>query len=231
VNASVGPAESPAASALAHLPYFVHWRPRLWGPAVRWLLGDAARFRGKRVLEIGSRTGRMACLFGLLGAEVLGVDLPGVSLDGARREAERWGVGDRVRFLNYDGDPATLPEGKFDFVFTKSVLVLIPDRERFLPALAARMRESGELLAAENVAGGPVLNFLRRAVIHRGREFVKRSHGVDPAFLAAVDSAFDLVEHRSFFWLVTAIRARRSRARMAAPRTAGHEENSIVQSS
>jgi hypothetical protein len=32
----------------------------------------------------------------------------------------------------------------------------------FFTALAARPKEGGELLAAENVAGGPVLNCLRR---------------------------------------------------------------------
>jgi SAM-dependent methyltransferase len=242
VDDSVWPAESPEANALAQLSYFVDWRPRLWGPAVRWLLGDPARFRGKRILEPGCRDGRMSCLFGLLGAEVLGVDLPGVPLDGARREAERWGVSGRVRFLTYGGDPDTLPEGAFDFVFTKSVFVQVPYREAFLTGLAARLNEGGELLAAENVAGGPVLNFLRRAVLHRGREFVKRAHGVDPAFLDAVGRAFDQVEHRRFFWLVTALRARRPSARRAvasrenpgsrsAPLTPGAQENSTVQSS
>jgi SAM-dependent methyltransferase len=242
VNGSPRQPEPPAANALAHLPYFLEWRPWLWGPAVRWLLGDGTQFRGKRVLEPGCRSGRMTCLFGLLGAEVLGVDLPDVPLDGARREAERWGVSDRVRFLNYRGDPGTLPEGEFDFVFTKSVFVQVREREAFLTALASRLTAGGELLAAENVAMGPVLNYLRRAVIHRGREFVKRSHGVDPAFLAAVRGAFDRVEYRSFFWLVTAIRARRPRAPLAvtsredpssrsAPRAPGAEENSAVQAS
>src|SRR5437763_8245269 len=69
------------ASVLARLPYFVDWRPRLWVPTVRWLLGDPARFQGKTVLEFGCRSGRMSCLFGLLGAQVLGVELPDVSLE------------------------------------------------------------------------------------------------------------------------------------------------------
>jgi SAM-dependent methyltransferase len=192
------------------LPYFVHWRPRIWGPAVRWLLDDPGRFQGKKVLDIGSRTGRMACLFGLLGAEVVGVDLLGVPLDGARREAERWGVTDRVRFINYNGDPATLPEGDFDFAFTKSVLVMIPTLESFLAGLALAMRPDGELLAVENVAGGPLLNFLRRAFIHRGRKnFFDRFRGVDDAFLAKVEQSFEIMEAQSYCRLVTALRARR----------------------
>jgi SAM-dependent methyltransferase len=206
VNASVRPAEPAEGNVLARLPYFVDWRPQLWVPAVRWLLGDPARFRGKRVLELGSRTGRMACLFGLLGAEVLGVDLPGVPLDGAAREAERWGLGDRVRFLSYGGDPASLPEGDFDFVFTKSVLVMIPELNPVLTALPGKMKPGGELLAVENT-GGPVLNCLRRSVLHRGSEYLKRPHGVDAAFLATIGRVFERVEHRRFFWLVSTIRA------------------------
>jgi SAM-dependent methyltransferase len=203
-------AELAPLNVLGQLSYFVHWRPRLWTPAVRWLIGDPARFRGTKVLEVGCRTGRLSCLFGLLGAEVLGVDLPAVGLEPAWQEAARWGVSDRVRFLTYGGDPSTLPEGDFDFVVTKSVLVMIRELERFLGALSTRMRPGGELLAAENVAGGRLLNFVRRTVIHRGRtdNLLGRFRGVDHSFLATLGGAFEVVGHRRFFWLVSALRAR-----------------------
>jgi SAM-dependent methyltransferase len=207
MQTTVALAEPRRANPLAQLPYFVDWRPRLWAPAVRWLLADPARFQGKKVLDVGSRTGRMACLFGLLGARVVGVDLPGVSLEGARQEAERWGVADNVRFLTYSGDPATLPEGDFDFVFTKSVLVMIPALETFLESLPGVMKPGGELLAAENLSGGPLLRWLRRIVHHR-RKFLQRFHGVDAAFLAALGRTFEVVEEKRFYCLVTALRAR-----------------------
>ncbi len=205
-------AEPDAASALAQLPYFVHWRPRLWVPPVRRLLGDPARFRGKRVLDVGCRTGRMSCLFGLLGAEVLGVDLPGVSLEPARQQAADFGVCDQVQFANYNGDPATLTEGDFDFVFTKSVLVMIPELRRFLTALAPKLKPSGELLAAENLASGWVMHLLRRLIIHRHRDasFMDGVHCVDAQFLVTLNEAFAIVDRRNFAWLVTAIRARRN---------------------
>jgi SAM-dependent methyltransferase len=204
--------EENTTNALARLPHFVDWRPRLWAPPVRWLLGDPARFRGRRVLEVGCRTGRMSCLFGLLGAEVLGVDLPDVSLEAARQEAADAGVGDRVRFLHYNGDPAVLAEGDFDFVFTKSVLVMIPNLRPFLAALAPKLKAGGELLAAENLAGGRTMQLLRRLIVHRrrGPSFLQRFHGVDAPFVAALRESFDIVEQRNFFWLVAALRARRS---------------------
>jgi SAM-dependent methyltransferase len=200
--------ESAQANPLALLPYFVDWRPRLWVPAIRWLLDDPARFRGKRVLDVGSRTGRMACLFGLLGAEVLGVDLPDVSLQGARREASRLGVDYRVRFLNYSGNLADLPETDFDFVFTKSVLVMIPSLDSFFASLASVMRPGGELLAAENLAGGRLLHFIRRNIIHRRARFFEKFHGVDDAFLSTLGRTFEMVGEKRFYGLVTALRAR-----------------------
>jgi 2-polyprenyl-3-methyl-5-hydroxy-6-metoxy-1,4-benzoquinol methylase len=194
---------------LDRLHYFVDWRPRLWAPAVRWLLGDPERFRGKRVLEVGARTGRMSSLFGLLGAEVLGVDLPGVCLKGARREAESAGVGDRVRFLNYSGDPDALPEGDFDFVFSKSVMVMLPDLRAFLMALSSRMKPDGEMLIAENLEGGLLMQLVRRLFVHRRREksFLENFHGVDAAFVATVGSVMEISEQKNFFRLVAAIRA------------------------
>jgi SAM-dependent methyltransferase len=212
VKNTTGPAEPDTAGALARLPYFVDWRPRLWVPPVQWLLGDLTRFRGKRVLDMGCRTGRMSCLFGLLGAEVLGVDLPGVSFESARQEAADAGVSGRVQFVSYSGKPATLAEGDFDFVFTKSTLVMIPDLKPFLRALAVKMKPGGELLAAENLAGGWLMQLIRRLIVHRHRHtsFMQRIHGVNAQFLATFDDAFAIVGRRDFAWLVAGIRARRN---------------------
>jgi SAM-dependent methyltransferase len=196
------------ANPLERLPYFVDWRPRTWAPAVRWLLGDPARFRGKKVLEVGCRTGRMSCLFGLLGADVLGVDLPDVCLKSARREAESAGVSERVRFLNYSGDPRSLLEKEFDFVFAKSTLVMIADLLPFLVALPAKLKAGGELLLAENLAGGLLMKMMRRLVHRRrGKSLLDRIHGVDAAFLATLGSVFEITERQNFSWLVAAIRA------------------------
>ena len=194
---------------LDRLPYFVDWRPRLWTPPVRWLVGDPLRFRGKKVLEIGCRSGRMSSFFGLLGANVLGVDLPNVCLDSARREAACAGVSERVRFLNYKGDPATIPESDFDFVFAKSTLVMIADIEPIIKPLAAKLKPTGELLLAENVAGGRWMKMIRRLVHwRRGKELLDRIHGVDAAFLATLEASFEITGKQSYFGLVAALRAR-----------------------
>jgi 2-polyprenyl-3-methyl-5-hydroxy-6-metoxy-1,4-benzoquinol methylase len=203
-------AEPACVNPLDRLAYFVEWRPRLWAPAIRWLLGDPARFQGKKVLEVGCRDGRMSSLFGLLGAEVLGVDLPDVCLKSARLEAAAAGVGNRVRFQNYNGDPDSLRETEFDFVFSKSTLIMISDLKSFVAALSTKLKPGGELLLAENLAGGFMMQLIRR-VVHRrrGKLLLDRIHGLDPAFLETLGTVFTITEQQNFFWLVAAIRAQR----------------------
>jgi len=191
------------------LSYFVDWRQSLWTPAVEYLVGDPERFRGKTVLELGCRTGRMSCLFGLLGATVLGVDLPGVELQSARDEAERWKVSARVSFVTYDGTVDNIPGRDFDYIFTKSVLVMIPELETFLRGLAAKLGDGGELLAAENVAGGSLLRLGRQIWTYRRyRGLEHRFNGVDPEFLSIVRRVFGSVDVKQFYGTVAAIRAR-----------------------
>jgi SAM-dependent methyltransferase len=170
-----------------------------------------APFAGKRVLDIGCRHGRMSCLFGLLGATVLGIELAGVSLERARAEAERWNLQGRVSFASYAGTPDRIPEGRFDYIFTKSVLVTVPNLEPFLHGLADRMNEDGELLAAENLAGGQLLGVGRHLLTFRRYQGLEdRFNGVDPKFLMTVRTAFHTVDVKTFYGSVAAIRARRT---------------------
>ena len=191
------------------LRYFVEWRPRQWAPAVKFLIGDPTRFVGKTVLEIGCRDGRMSCLFGLLGATVVGLDLNGVSMDKAFAEADRWGVRDRVSFTTYDGNPANIPGRDYDFIFTKSVLVVVPNLDTSLRQISTRLKADGELLAAENLTGGRLLYIVRWLRNSRYRSGRSRFHGVDDEFLATVKRAFTLVDFKTYHGLVAALRARK----------------------
>ena len=130
--------------------WFVGWRAWAWSPAVRHLVGAPERFRGKRVLELGFRTGKMSCYFALLGAKVEGVDLPDCQPEPANNLARELGVADRVSFRTYDGDLAGLEAGRWDFVFTKSVLVVLPV-DQAAPAIGRLLAPGGQYLACENV--------------------------------------------------------------------------------
>lgn len=87
---------------------------------------DPKRFQGKRVLELGYHTGRMSCYFALLGATVCGMDMPSCDTAPATKLARDLGVADRRSFGTFDGDIGSLEAAQWDFVFTKSVLVILP---------------------------------------------------------------------------------------------------------
>jgi SAM-dependent methyltransferase len=117
-----------------------------------------------RVLDIGFGHGQMSCLFALLGAQVVAVDTHEVTLAEARAEAERWGVGERIEFTVYSGDPAEIRDAQFDIAFAKSVLLLIPDLETFCRRLSAKLRPQAQLAFIENGFHNPLSVFGRRLI-------------------------------------------------------------------
>jgi hypothetical protein len=179
---------------IRELDWFVDWHPWLWSSAVRSVLGDPSRFKNKRVLELGFRTGRMSCYFGLLGAVVHGVDVPPCEIESAIQLSEELGVADRVNFRLYDGNLHSLEMGNWDFVFTKSVLVLLPIDEA-APAIRRLLAPGGEYLGCENLALPLGLNKLRRWY----------QIGVNKRTLAVMRQHFSRVTVRNRFGLIASI--------------------------
>jgi len=152
------------------------WRRQLEG-GLRWL-GDVS---GLRVLDLGTRHGRMAAWFAHQGAEVVGVDVSDDALDDARLFAAEHGVSDRVSFVTYSGDPRDLPKG-FDVVFAKSVVVLM-DIDAAVDGLADALNPGGRVLLVENARGPLPLHLLR--MLRRGSV---RPHGAHYFTAATIDT-------------------------------------------
>ena len=171
---------------------FIEWRPWLWREPVLAALGDLRWLHGKRVLDLGCRYGRMTAFFALCGAEAVGVDLHAEGLTRASEIARQWQVQDRTRFIAYDGNPAALTEGPFDLIFTKSVLISIPNLEEFLASIHTALAPDGRIVFVENVRGGAAAMWLRRNVIHRGRgKYLDRYHGITRAQIPLFQRQFD----------------------------------------
>jgi len=149
---------------------YVEWGGRLWRDELErgldWL-GDLA---GLRVLEVGTRNGRMATWFARAGARVVAVDVSEDAMGDARRFAEAHGVSDRIHLQLYSGDPLELPTG-FDVVFAKSVVVLM-EIEAAVGGFAAALVDGGRILLVENARGPWPLHAAR--VLRRGS---LRPHG------------------------------------------------------
>lgn len=195
------------------LRYSVEWRAHLWLRPLKYVIGNPARFAGRRVLDLGCRFGKMACWFAAQGAIVDGVDVSREAIDLASAEQSRWRIGkDVLSFRAFDGNLANLPLGEYDFVFTKSVLTVLRDRNpiQFLSSVPALLKPGGHYLAVENAAAGFPVSFVRRWLHRRWNSSGSSFHGVDDAVLAHFRNHFGTVKYRRFWGLIVAIQARRS---------------------
>ncbi|EYF04155.1 Methyltransferase type 11 [Chondromyces apiculatus DSM 436] len=99
--------------------------------------------RGLRVLELGCHLGATGIVLASLGAEVTGVDVSEKYVELAQRNADRHGLGDRVRVLHVE-DTTRMPfeSGAFDVVSCNSVLEYVPPE-----LLASVQKEIDRVLA------------------------------------------------------------------------------------
>ncbi|MCU1332658.1 MAG: 3-demethylubiquinone-9 3-methyltransferase [Candidatus Angelobacter sp.] len=176
-----------------------------------WALGDLDRFRGKRVLELGCRFGKMSCFFATCGAFVDGVDLQEPCIEIARREADKWRLSDQINFSTYSGNLNQLVGG-YDFVFSKSVIVLMHDFGEVGRNIGGLLKPTGEYLGVENLAGGYALALTRKYIHRNWRGYHQRFTGMDNSTISELTAPFQEAEFRTFYGLVVAIRAKSPKA-------------------
>ncbi len=183
------------------LMYFVEWRPYLWKRPIWNALEFVGDLRGKRVLEIGGRYGRMTSLFALRGAEVTMLDH--ADLAAAKSEVQKWGVADRVRLIRTRGGFEDIAGETFDVVFTKSVLWCIEDLRGFVEQIDLHLAVGGKVAFVENYRGGKLLFWLRRNVLRRGQfKYEQRYIGITPSQLPIFRECFAQTGIRRYRYFV-----------------------------
>jgi SAM-dependent methyltransferase len=131
----------------------------------------------RRVLEIGTGTGRVALALAPLVAEVTGIDISEAMVEEARRRCA--GVAN-VRFVVTEGrDLALFPDGSIDLILAVDSFPYIVEAGE--PVVAAHFRDAARLLAP----GGDlvILNFSYRGDASRDRADAGRlagASGLDP---------------------------------------------------
>lgn len=70
-------------------------------------------------------------------------------------------VQEKTSFICYEGDLDIFQDEMFDIVFTKSVLVLIPNLETFLLKISTKLKPGGKIVFLENAFGNPFFQALR----------------------------------------------------------------------
>ncbi|MBL7944390.1 MAG: class I SAM-dependent methyltransferase [Flavobacteriales bacterium] len=151
------------ADQLQTLENAAEWGGRAWTRMLRsgltHLLRDMS-LEGKTVLELGPRSGKMAVWFAKQGAKVTAMDIRAHYLDQAREEVSKNKVD--VNLMLYDGDLGILADHSFDVIFTKSVLVMIPEQHATVIQLARILKPGGRVLFVENGQLPRWLRFFRK---------------------------------------------------------------------
>jgi 2-polyprenyl-3-methyl-5-hydroxy-6-metoxy-1,4-benzoquinol methylase len=95
---------------------------------------DFARWKGKKVLEIGCGIGTDTMNFARAGAQVTAVDLTEKSLEVARQRAKVFGLDDRITFYQANAERLsdTVPVDKYDLVYSFGVIHHTPHPENVL---------------------------------------------------------------------------------------------------
>lgn len=173
------------------LAYAVEWGGRAWRDLVAAGL-ERVEVAGSDVLEIGGRSGRMAAYLARLGGRVTTIDIDASIVSAAPIAAAQAGV--TVNAQVDPGDLSSVQDNAYDFVFTKSVLVTVPDLGMYLDALARKMRVGGRLVAIENAEGSSLLAPLR--ILRHGRLAVRQFDLFDEAHWQVVAQRFEPVYRR-----------------------------------
>jgi ubiquinone/menaquinone biosynthesis C-methylase UbiE len=108
---------------------------------------DFARWRGKKVLEIGCGIGTDTMNFARHGAEVTAVDLSQKSLEIAAQRARIFGLEDRIRFFQANAEQleTTLPPETYDLVYSFGVIHHTPHPDRVLDQIRRFIKPDGTL--------------------------------------------------------------------------------------
>lgn len=111
------------------------------------LFADFARWKGRRVLEIGCGIGTDTVNFARAGAQVTAVELSEASAELAAKRIALEGLSDRVTIRVGDAEdlPAVAPVEPFDLVYAFGVIHHSPQPRRIVEHLRAYMTAASEL--------------------------------------------------------------------------------------
>ncbi|WP_327371280.1 class I SAM-dependent methyltransferase [Streptomyces sp. NBC_01217] len=119
--------------------------------AARWIAGLPTAPKVRRVLDIGSGPGVIACLLAEVfpEAEIVAVDGTPALLERTRARAQRLGLGDRVRTHRADIPEGLAELGEADLIWVGNALHHMGDQRAVLAGFAALLRPGGTVALVE----------------------------------------------------------------------------------
>lgn len=159
------------------------------------ILGD---IRGKRLLDVGCGLGENSLLFARWGAQVTGVDVSGASLAVARQRAAKFGLTDRVSFVETPVELLDTANGSYDVVWCAAFLHHVLDRlDEVCDLLRKLVVPQGFVLFSEPVRLSRAVKLLRKLtpIPSAGTDDERPLERDD---LDVINSSFDMEEPRVF---------------------------------
>ena len=120
----------------------------------------ASLCEGKKVLDYGCGNGVHTAFLAKHAAEVVGVDLSENSLEIARKNAQKEGIGEKTKFLAMDCEALEFPSGSFDVVFDGGTFSSL-DFPKALGEIVRVLRPNGVLVGIETFGHNPLANVKR----------------------------------------------------------------------
>ena len=140
--------------------------------ALQWLWGDGylapggaedvdalltdVDINGQNILDIGSGLGVITVMLASkYGAKsVVGIDVEEHLIEHSAKRAATAGVSDRVSFQLVEPGPLPFADASFDVVFTKDVIVHVPEKEPFYKDILRILKPGGVLVGSDWLRGG-----------------------------------------------------------------------------
>ena len=164
----------------------------------RWLTQRCPR---KRVLDYCCGNGDFAVWLGEAGAEAYGIDISPVSVDNACKEANRRGLGEKVKFFVMDAEATGFPDDYFDLAGVNGVLHHL-DLEKSYRELARILKPEGEVICTEALRHNPLIHLYRKLTPHL-RSAWEVDHILGKREIDMAKQYFQKVEVAKFFHLAT----------------------------
>ena len=164
------------------LSNYIEWDIVNWGKFLKFIEDNDINFKGKNVLEIGSRNGGLSLYCANKGAFVVCSDLNGPTVNASKLH-EVNGVTDLIEYKAIDA--TNIPhnyDNFFDIVIFKSVLGGIGSYNNYTKQQACVdsiyncLKKNGKVIFAENMHASQLHTFFRKMSAKSGVEFRNRWH-------------------------------------------------------
>jgi len=119
------------------------------------------RCRGRKGLDYCCGNGKNNIFMAKNGAESMGIDISGISVENCKKHAFEEGVGDKASFLVMDAENMKFENDSFDVVICSGVLHHL-DIEKAFRELSRVLKPEGEIICIEPLVYNPLFQLYRR---------------------------------------------------------------------